>query len=53
MKGRLAGVVKKVTMRRRWRSKRARWRIGMVWPFDIKGKRTTWCGCVSPVIEAI
>ena len=51
MKGRLAGVVKMVTVRRRWRSKRARWRSGMVWPLDIKGKRTTWCGCVSPEIE--
>jgi hypothetical protein len=41
MKERLAGVVKMVTERWRWRSKRARLRIGMVWPLDIKGKRTT------------
>ena len=53
MKGRLAGVVKMVTVRLRWRSKRARWRSGMVWPLDIKGKRTTWCGCESPQIEPI
>lgn len=42
MKGRFAGVVKTVMVmpgrrRRRW----ARPRIGMVWPFDMKGKRTT------------
>ena len=42
-----------VTVRRQWRCKCARWRIGMVWPFDMKGKRTTWCGsdCVSPEMK--
>lgn len=46
MKGRLAGVVKTVTARRRRRRKRAKWRRGMVWPLDMKGNKTAWlCFC--------
>ena len=51
MKGWLDGVVKMVTVRRRRRNKRARCRSGIVWPLETKGKRTTWCGCVSPKME--
>lgn len=40
MKGRFAGVVKTVTVNPRRRMRRARWRSGMVWPFDMKGKRS-------------
>lgn len=42
MKGRLAGVVKRVTAAPRWRRRRARWRTGIVCPFDMKGNITTW-----------
>jgi len=36
-------VVNTVTMKfGRRRSRRARWRSGIVWPFDMKGNKTTW-----------
>lgn len=42
MEGALAGVVKMVTVMKRWRKRVARWRRGMVWPWDMKGNMTKW-----------
>lgn len=40
MKGRFAWVVKTVRAAPRRRRRCERWRIGMVWPFDMNGKIT-------------
>lgn len=50
IEGELAGVVRTVTeRRRRWR-RRARLRMGMVWPCDMKGNRTKCLGETVPIL---